>query len=244
MKRWIAAIALVALTSAAQAGGTLVPFKATYEGTVSLGSLACSMSLIHNADGSYTYSSTSHAIGLASLFFKDVITETSRFEVVDGRPRDVEYRYIRSGGKHDKTETIDFDWKRSVAHTVEGGRTRSTPLTPGVADRFLTQLILSLDAASGKLQGAYQVLDHGELSRFTPPAPERRTVRVPAGRYATVMVARHDKGSKRVMDFWFAPELHYLPVQVQQREPGKDTYTLKLTGSRFDTETASTSTGK
>lgn len=244
MKRWIVAAALLALASTAHADGGLTPFKATYEGSVSIGSLACEMSLNRNPDGTYTYESTSHAIGFASMFFKDVIKEVSRFAMVDGRPRPLEYRYTRTGGRHEKSETIEFDWKKDAARTEENGQTKTTPLRPGVADRFLTQLILSLDAASGKLQDEYKVLDHRDITRFMPPKPERRKVRVPAGDYATVMVERHDKGSKRVMDFWFAPELHYLPVRIQQREPGDDTYTLSLTTSTFGTAAPAASTGR
>lgn len=244
MKRWIAAAALLALASTAHADDGLTPFKASYEGSVSIGSLACEMRLSRNPDGTYTYESTSRAIGFASMFFKDVIKEVSRFEMVDGRPRPLEYRYTRSGGKHEKSETIEFDWKKGSARTQENGQSKTTPLSPGVADRFLTQLILSLDTASGRFQDEYRVLDHRDISRFMPPKPEHPTLRVPAGEFATVMVERHDKGSKRVTDFWFAPELRYLPVQIQQREPGEDTYTLRLTTSHFDTAAPAASTDK
>ena len=237
MKRWIiAAVSLaLCLPVCVQAGDTgITPYKATYEGSVSVGSLACQMSLERNLDGSYTFQSASHAIGFAALFFKDVITETSRFEVVDGRPRPLEYSYTRTGGKHDKSETIQFDWNKNTARTVENGQSKTTPLTPGVADRFLTQLILSQDAESGRLQEEYKVLDHRDISRFTPPKPRGKPLSVPAGRFDTLVVERQDKGSKRVTDFWFAPKLHYLPVQIQQREPGENTYTLSLTSSTFE----------
>ena len=237
MNRWIAAAAFLAISLPMHAPAEsigITPYKAAYQGSVSVGSLACQMALERDADGSYTFRSTSHAIGFAAMFLKDVITETSRFEVVDGRPRALEYSYTRTGGKHDKFETIQFDWNKHTALTVENGQSKTTPLTPGVADRFLTQLILSLDAASGKLQDEYKVLDHREISRFTPPKPQEKSLSVPAGEFDTLMVERQDKGSKRVMDFWFAPALHYLPVQIQQREPGEDTYTLSLTSSSFD----------
>ena len=236
MNRWIAGIPLLlsCLPLAAQADGP-IPFKASYEGSVSLGSLACKVTLTRDGDGSYRFESTSHAIGFAAMFVKDVITETSRFEMVDGRPRPLEYRYTRSGGKHERSETIHFDWDKNTAHTVENGEERSAPLTAGVTDRLLLQLLLGLDAENGKLQGEYQVLDHHELSSFAPPAPEDRSIRVPEGRYDTLMVERQDKGSKRTTDFWLAPTLHYLPVQIEQREPGEDTYTLALTSVSFDT---------
>ncbi len=235
MMRWITATLLACLPLAAQAEG-LMPFKAEYNGSVSVGSLVCEMTLSRDADGSYTYESTSHAVGLAAMFVKDVITETSRFEMVDGRPRPLEYRYTRSGGKHEKSETIRFDWSKNSARTSENGQDKTTPLTPGVTDRFLLQLMLAVDAGLGKLHSDYRVLDHRDLSSFSPPKPEDQDIHVPAGRYATLMVERQDKGSKRVMDFWLAPKLHYLPVQIQQREPGEDTYTLQLTSVSFGSE--------
>ena len=235
MKGWIATLAVLGCGSVQADVGALTPYKATYEGSVSLGSLACQISLGQNTDGSYTYRSESHAIGFAAVFLKDVITETSRFDMVDGRPRALSYSYTRTGGKHDKSETIQFDWNKNTAESVENGSKRTTPLTPGVADRFLTQLILSVDVESSKLQDEYKVLDHRKITSFNPLKLPDKTLSVPAGEYATVAVERHDKGESRLMDFWMSPKLHYLPVEIQQREPGEDTYTLTLTSVSFDT---------
>jgi|GEM_PF-1070938 len=235
MKNWIMGFALMAAATAVEAGSIVVrPFTATYEGAVSLGTLACKMTLTRDADGSYTYKSESHAIGLAAMFFKDVIVETSRFEMVDGRPRPLEYDYVRNGGKHDKTETIQFDWSKNLAHSDDNGRKHVNTLSPGVSDRFLIQLILSLDNEAGNLQQEYQVLNHGTLTSFTPKKLPDVAVRTPAGKYETQVLERQDKGETRVMDFWQSPELHYLPVQIQQREPNEDTYTLNLTTVSFD----------
>ena len=237
MRRFLILTALLGcLPLAARAeGGLLTPFKAGYEGSVSIGSLVCDMTLTHDADGNYTLRSRSHAVGLAALFARDVITETGRFEVVDGRPRPLEYRYTRSGGKHDKSETIQFDWSKDTARIEENGLEKLTPLMPGVTDRFLLQLVLGLDVGSGKLQDEYRVLDHGDITSFTPPKPEPKDIHVPAGKYATLLVERQDNGSKRVTDFWLAPKLYYLPVQMEQREPGENTYTLVLSSISFDT---------
>lgn len=245
MKNWIAGFALLAVATAAGADGIVVrPYQATYEGSVSLGSLACRMTLSHGTDGSYTYKSESHAIGFASMFFKDVIVETSRFEMVNGRPRPLEYDYSRSGGKHDKSETIHFDWSKNVAETDDNGRKHSNALTPDVSDRFLIQLILMLDNEAGTLQGEYRVLDHGSITSFQPKKLPDENLRTPAGKYQTQVLERQDKGSKRVIDFWQSPELHYLPVQIQQQEPGEDTYTLSLTTLKFDDAAPAPSTAQ
>ncbi|MGE5625907.1 MAG: DUF3108 domain-containing protein [Bacillota bacterium] len=234
MKTWIAGIALLMAASAAADGIVIRPFTANYEGSVSLGTLACKTTLARNPDGSYTYKSESHAIGFASMFFKDVIVETSRFEVVDGRPRSLEYDYVRSGGKHDKSESIRFDWNNKVAHTDDNGTKRDHRLLPGVSDRFLIQLILSLDNEAGSLQDEYGVLDHNAVTWFNPKKLPDASVRTASGKYETQVLERQDKGDARVTDFWQSPELHYLPVQIEQREPGEDTYTLSLTSVSFE----------
>ena len=47
--------------------------------------------------------------------------------------------------------------------------------------------------------------------------------------------ARHNEKKNRTTTFWLAPKLDYLPVQMQQTEPGKATISLVLTEIKFDT---------
>lgn len=245
MNRWIAALALWTVATAAAADAGVTPYTATYEvdrGSMTVGTAQITLS--RNADGSYTYQSTTRASGFASLFFKDVITEASHFELADGRPRSLLYRFSQSGGSHEKSESIQFEWGKNAAYTDEDGREHTNKLTAGVSDRFLTQLLLSLDLQSGKLQDSYKVLDHREVTTYSMEKLKDEPLRTPAGSFDTTVLERKEPGKDRVMDFWMSPKLHGLPVQMQQRETDKATVTLTLTSISFDTPAPAASTGQ
>ena len=238
MKRHIAgtAILLLATLPAVRADGlTVPPYQAGY--SVARNSLtigAAKFTLAENSDGSYTYQSVTRPAGVAALFFSDVVTETTHFELDDGEPRSLLYSFSQTGGSHEKAETIQFDWTKRAAYTGEDGKNKVTRLSNGMSDRFLAQLQLSLDAAAGKSDAEYKVLDHHEVSNYTLQTLPGAKLKTPAGVFDTVLLERKDAAKNRVMDFWLAPKLHYLPVQLQQKETGKATISLVLTSISFD----------
>lgn len=215
--------------------GVLAPYHADYSlarNSLTLGT--ASFSLKRSGDGGYTYKSVSHATGLAALFAGDVITQSSQFELAGGRPRPVLYAYTQAGGKHDKSETIQFEWSKQFAYGDEDGRQHRNTLTPGMSDVFLIQLMLAVDAADGKLADSYTLLDHGETTAYMPRKLPGQRMRVDGTRVDTELLELRDPKKGRVIRVWLAPTLHYLPVQIQQSQPDKATFTLSLDDISFD----------
>ena len=70
---------------------------------------------------------------------------------------------------------------------------------------------------------------------FRLHAAGKEKLKTSAGKFDTVEVARKDEKKNRTTTFWLAPKLDYLPVQMQQTEPGKATISLVLTEIKFDT---------
>lgn len=192
-------------------------------------------SLIQEKNGTFTYKSVTQAAGLAALFFNDIITETSHFTIDDGRLQPLVYSYSHSGNDHDRLQTIRFDWSKHTAHDSEGSSHHVVPITEGTYDRALAQLALSVDMGAGHLQDDYRVLDHGKFQSYRLKQVGVVKLKTPAGEYDTVEVARHEEKHNRTTTFWLAPKLDYLPVQMQQTEPGKATISLVLTEIKFDT---------
>lgn len=212
----------------------LMPYKASYSlgwGGVLAG--RAEITLTRSDDGNYIYRSVTHTAGLVSLFSSKSITEESRFELGSGEPRSLEYHYLESDGDDKETEEIHFDWTKGTADTSEKGRQRSTDLTPGVSDRFLSQLSVSLDAAAGKLPAEYRILDHREIVTYATKAKPKASLKTEDGEFQdlTVIELRND-ANHRVLRFWLAPQLHYLPVKIEQTDPHK-TLTLALTEISF-----------
>lgn len=192
-------------------------------------------SLSQEKNGTYTYKSVTQAVGLAALFFSDIITETSHFAVNNDRLQPLVYSYAHSGNDRDRSQTIRFDWSKHTAHDSEGSSHHVISITEGTYDRALAQLALSVDMAAGHLQDDYRVLDQGKFQSYRLKQVGVVRLKTPAGEYDTVEVARHEEKHNRTTTFWLAPKLDYLPAQMQQTEPGKATITLVLTEIRFDT---------
>ena len=121
-----------------------------------------------------------------------------------------------------------------MAHSNEGGKQHTLPIKAGTYDRLLAQLAVSVDLEAGQTVGEYRVLDHNEINVYHMLRQENTDLKTPAGNYETVVIARRDPHKDRVTTFWLAPKLDYLPVQMQQTEPGKATISLVLTEIKLD----------
>ena len=224
--------------SQAQDNPAKVPiYQASY--SVGLGSIKAGdarFTLKRDADGTYTYSSVTTAAGLVALFRSDVITETSHFRVIQDKLQSLHYTYDHSGNGKDEKQDIRFDWAQGIAHTTDDGRQKTLTVKPGTYDRLLAQLAISMDLAEGRDVETYPILLHGEINVYHMLRQDNTDLKTPAGYYETDVIARRDPHSDRVLTFWLAPKLDYLPVQIQQTEPGKATISLMLTGIKFDSE--------
>ena len=192
-------------------------------------------SLRSAGSGTWLFKSRANASGLASLFVHSTFSEQSHFRVHSGQLRPLSYRYTDSGNpKHD--EHIKFDWTGNVAHDTEGGKTKPVPIKPGILDRLSAQLSLSRRLSAGlALPKELSIVKGGKVRHYHFTRKGKDLVATPAGDFETVIVSREDPQSKRRTIFWLAPRYQWLPVKMQQREPGKATITFvlaKLTWSR------------
>ena len=223
----------------------LAPYHADY--TLARNSLTLGVShfsLVQDGGGRYTYTSNSETTGLAALFAGDVtVTQRSQFELKDGRPRSLGYSYVQTG-KDKKSDSIQFDWSKLVAQGEDDGHKRKNPLTPEVSDVFLIQLILAADAASGKLADGYKLLDHGSITSYTLHKLPDQKMKVGKAQVDATVLELKEPTKGRAITVWLAPTFHYLPLQIQQTEPGKATITLSLDDIAFGSPAPAAATTK
>ncbi|MGH8280142.1 MAG: DUF3108 domain-containing protein, partial [Gammaproteobacteria bacterium] len=145
------ALLLATLNVAAGATLTVPLYHATYavrRNDLHIGDAR--FSLTREPNGTYDYQSVTQASGLVALFVGDIITETSYFAERDGHLFPLLYSYTHSGHGNDRGQTIHFDWNRHTAESTDGDKHKSFPITPGVYDRALAQLALSVDMQAGR----------------------------------------------------------------------------------------------
>lgn len=223
---WFAPLLLLT-TLPAMAHQSLDAYQADYE--LSHGSIhaADSRFVLQPADqGGYIYESVTHPVGFLALFRDDTIIERSYFSLVDGALRPLTFRYTYRGSDKNRNQSLDFDWLKKVVRSDYRGDKATLSLTPGMLDPLLVQLAVTLDLQHSHLADSYRVIDRGVVKTYRLEQTGHATVEVPAGTYNTVVVQRLDD-DKTVL-FWCAPELDYLPVKIEMREPDKSTISMML----------------
>jgi hypothetical protein len=178
--------------------------------------------------GTWMFESTASASGLASLFVHSSFSEKSHFTLHAGELRPLSYSYIDSGNPgHD--ENIVFDWVKDLAYDTKDKKTRRVAIRAGILDRLSAQLFLSRHLSLGlELPDAIYIAKDGKIKRYHFKRQGKDLLATPAGDFETVIVMREEPESKRRTIFWLAPKYQWLPVKMQQREPGKATITFVL----------------
>src|SRR6185312_11430528 len=139
-------------------------------------------------------------------------------------------------GKPDESETIKFDWAAKSAAMDQAGKKSKAKLSADSVDVQLVQLLVAADAAAGKLPDSYHVVDKGDDTTYTVKSLPDAKLRLQSGNYQTKVVTLTNAAKKRTITAWLAPNLHYLPVQVQQVD--KNTVTLTLLHITYSDEAA------
>ena len=172
--------------------------------------------LTHNKDGTGVFESNGNLTGLAALFRKDKITESSRWETYDGQLRPVAYRYKRTGGDKEKVEQHHFDWNSNkVSSTTKEGKSEQA-IKAGLLDKLLYQLAM-MEVKDPEVGLTYDLIDGINLKNYQFKFEGEETLSTPMGKLKTLKFLRTrstDDNSKRSTVLWCAPSLHYLPVRV------------------------------
>lgn len=206
----------------------ITPFRMTYHVLRDGWHLGNAVFTLQETDGTWQFQSRARASGLAALFLHSTFSESSHFKLNAGVLEPLAYAYTDSGNpEHD--ERIAFDWNKGEATDRKGDDTKRLPLARGMLDRLTAQLELSRELSAGvQLVDTFYVVNGGEIKRYHLVRRGHDEIVTPAGNFETVRIARKDPKSKRITTFWLAPKYQWLPIKIEQREPGKATITFVL----------------
>ena len=226
MRRLIKILVITLLSAPALA---LTPYTAIYDAK-GRGMRASNQMTLSAADasGRIELRSVSKARGIARLLKHDPIVEYTQFEEIDGKFRPIEYHYLfnKSGSK--RNAWVIFDRENSVARSLYKTETVDLDIQPGHVDRMLEQLLIRADLMSGKVADKYLTVERNSLREAVYEKLGSETIQTKAGSFDTVKYRRQRVGSSRSAIIWYAPELEYLPVQMQHFNEDKTTATATL----------------
>lgn len=205
----------------------LTPYTATYKGKVSGLSADSRTTLLADDSGRMEFRSIAKARGIARMFKSDPIIEYTQFEEVDGKFLPIEYRYEFNQSGSKRNSRIIFDHANGIAESTYKTVTVQLDIDEHV-DRSLEVLVVRADLMAGRNVEIYPYIDRNSLREAAYEKLGTESVKTDAGTFDTVKYRRHRIGSSRSALIWFAPELEYLPVQMQHFKGDKKTGTITL----------------
>ncbi len=207
--------------------GDLTPHKAQYKVKISLlsGKLNTELRAI---DGGYAANHVIRPTGMSRIVTSGRMNVTSEFETGPDGVKPMTFHEVDT--IRDVPETrLTFDWSTNeVSGTV--GQDAVTLQLEGIAhDGVSLQYALMHDLLYAEPAETYVLFDVDKMRIANIQDAGKKTVKTKAGRFDVIGISHQREGSSRVTTMWFAPELDYLPVIIEQHRKGKLNFRATLT---------------
>lgn len=141
----------------------------------------------------------------------------------------IEFLYMRTGTGSDKSFHASFDAQQQEVRNVDTGRLIDINWQGGLYDEASVIEKLRLDVAAQNAPYVYDIIDEkGRADEYRFAVLEEEQISTPYGQLNAVKVERVRDNNRRQTYFWFAPEIDYLLVKMQQFKEGDEQATMTL----------------
>jgi hypothetical protein len=186
------------------------------------------VSLTVGESGDYRYESHTWPSSWISWLLKQDLRELSRGVLDHTGIRPLHYDYRRTGSRGTRNAELTFDWKNSTVVNDVADSKWQMSIPAGTLDKLSTQLGIMMELQNGVTEKTFDVADGGKLKQYAFEIMGTETVDLPAGRFKAVKLRRTGVSADQPTYIWCAPELHYLPVRIVQRNKDKSEYLREL----------------
>lgn len=226
MRSFVTALILAGFTTFATASPvTLEPYRATYTNRVDA---AISISGEAIKELKQLDNNTWEVSVEASAMMAN-IRESSLIKLEDGQILPIQYDYRRKILTRNREAQLRFDWDEGHVTTDIDDKPWRMAIEPGIHDKLSYQLQMPFDLKAGLTTLEYEVADGGKKQIYRFQVTGEDEIETPAGTFTAIRVERdRGEGSNRETLIWFAPELDYLVVRLEQVEPNGNRFALLL----------------
>ena len=204
------------------------PFEVEYSVGNNLINAGKAKLTLKNRGDEWVYSLVTEPSGIFRLTGKGRIHEVSVINVTQEKLLPKSYSYRQGGNQKRRDVDASFNWQDQELTIKRKGEEETELLTDPIIDRLSVTLTVMDLVRKGFSSAELQVLDAGKIKtmRFINEGTSR--VRTRLGTFDAVVVRRAREGSSRETVTWFAPELNYVPVQIEQLKRGELVARLKI----------------
>ncbi len=185
-------------------------FDASYTARFDKFKAKSKMSLRQNPEtGEYTYTTYTKPKGIAKLFGK--IKESLIFDLNQNSITPKTYRH----NSRDNA-SIDYDWTTKLAKSKTEDGSEELTLSGNELDLLSLQMQLTRDLKNNTLKPTYSVIKDNVVKMYNVSQLGEDTFKLGNDSYKTLKIQQQRKGSSRRSILYFAPELDYILVKMQQ----------------------------
>lgn len=223
----LVSLSLQGQESAPSTDPKLIPFEAVYyayKWDENLGSAKISLQQLSPGLFSLTYQSK-----VSKFFLTDKRFEHSIFTVKDNQISAKEYNYSRTGTGLDKNLKVTFDQQPSPSITIVRDDELTTQPWQGEFDNQLYRLDIPLRLAKNDTDIHYDFINYrGQQRQYHISVIGKEMVSLPYGKLKAIKVEILRQSKSRKTYAWFAPDLAYQLVRLQQFKDGDEQGDLRL----------------
>jgi hypothetical protein len=210
-RHWLATLLLVSAACAASpvlSAVQLTPHSAEYKIKMNVITGQLNTSLTATADG-YTATHTIEPTGLARIFARGSIEESSTFSDTDAGVIPIAYQSDNSLSRDKERADVRFDWDEDVARGTVNGEEFETMLQGLSHDRVSIQYQVMHDLLNESPARQYRLFEVDKLRALNIRTLGSREVSVGTGTYTAVGIQHQTEGSSRVTTLWCVEALDY-----------------------------------
>ncbi|UCB54734.1 MAG: DUF3108 domain-containing protein [Thiotrichales bacterium] len=196
--------------------------------------------LEHTEDG-LTMTQSTRPAGLIAMLRNDKIDVRSDMIVDNGRVLLVNYSYTHTGDEKDRNIRFNIDWKANNKQELAGkatgiyeGKAVDIDLQNPVWDPLSIQVPIMLDANKKLPPHEHGLFMKGEFKHYLFENHGNETFRYNGTAFAAVKIVGRETKRDRAMYVWLLPELHNIPVKIEQWKNGEHKSTVFLESVSFE----------
>lgn len=197
---------------------------------------------LEHTDKGLSMTQSTRPVGLVALLRNDKIDVRSDMVVNNGQLLLVKYDYTHSGDEKDRDVSFRITWQTNREQELTGkatgvyeGKKVDINLDRPVWDPLSIQVPIMLNATNSMPLYEHGLFMKGEFKHYLFENHGTETVKFNGSQFKALKIAGRETDRDRAMYVWVVPELHNIPIKIEQRNNGELKSTVVLESVSFDT---------
>ncbi len=193
-------------------------------------------------DTGYKFTQNTQLHGVASLFANDTISTISFVDTIGDNLLLTKHSFVQTGREKNRDEDINILWntyKNSLKGEITGiVRSKKINLKTDteVWDVLSFQIPLMIEANKDIKEYPYKAILKGEINTYNFVLTASKKISFAGKDYQALQMVRIDPHKNRQLHIWLIPELHNIPVIIENYRDGKEHSRMQLESVQFNNE--------